>query len=88
MELFNMVAEQSVSLFDDNLGSAFNSPRNCVDDRRCPLTVLQPINHCTSEISDGMKSTINRFISVICTIAIAFFLGEIASICPTAGGMQ
>lgn len=35
-----MVAKQSVSLFDGNLGSTVNSHRYCADDRWCPLSIF------------------------------------------------
>lgn len=45
-----MVTGQSVSLFDGYLGSTVDSHRNCIDYRRRPLSVFQPVSHGSSHI--------------------------------------
>lgn len=83
-----MVTGQSVPLFDGNLGSTVECGRYRINNRWCPLSVLQLVsyNHHFPPIATAVDNS--RLISVVCTIAIACSLGEIASIYPTAGGMQ
>lgn len=81
-----MVIGQSMSLLDGNLGGTIDSHCNCVDHRRCPLPILQLVGQAESGNYQYTQSNYHRLISVICTVAIACSLGEIASIYPTAGG--
>jgi hypothetical protein len=82
-----MVTRQSVPVFDGDLGGTVECGRYCIDDRRCPLSVLQLVSYNSSRTLEPMATDYDRLISVVCTIAIACSLGEIASIYPTAGGM-
>jgi hypothetical protein len=67
------------------MGSAFNCCRDCIDHGWSSLSVLEPVSAMRWRKCKTL--TASRLISVICTVAIACSLGEIASIYPTAGGM-
>jgi hypothetical protein len=81
-----MVARLLVSLSDGNVGGSVLSCRNCTDQRRCALSILQLVG-LTDIVSRRHRFTdVHSIISFLGTVAIATSLAEIASIWPTAGG--
>ena len=81
-----MERDQSDPVSDGDVGSSEYGHCDSSDYRRCSLSVLEHVSGSPISIQTAADLTIDRLISVICSIAIALSLGEIASIYPTAGG--